>query len=403
MNAEPKKASDLELASALMKDFAERTGIATEGTQKRYLWTDAFAVCNFLGLGRATGEEQYLEMALELIDSVHRVLGRFREKDPRKGWISGLPEEEGYEHPTAGGLRIGKELAERMPDEPYDPQLEWHRDGQYFHYLSKWMHALDLAARAMEDPGLARWSRELMDTAGESFVYHDRRGGMGMFWKMNTDLSLPLVPSMGQHDPLDGCITSMQLAATAAWLGNGSGREEDRARLNELTTVFSVMIKDRPLETTDPLGLGELTSDICRLYQLILQDDSVDSQLLAELLRAAGNGLEHYRGSAAFDREPAQRLAFRELGLAIGLSGLSWVRESIASGEGIRLVRADLEKGLAGLADHEPLAGEIVGFWLDPDNRRNRTWMEHIDINSVMLATALMPDGFLVLPRSGCR
>jgi hypothetical protein len=49
-------------------------------------------------------------------------------------------------HPTRGGLRIGKQLPERRPGEPYDPQVEWDRDGQYFHYLTKWMHALDQAS-----------------------------------------------------------------------------------------------------------------------------------------------------------------------------------------------------------------------------------------------------------------
>jgi hypothetical protein len=46
-------------ATVLMSDFAERTGLATGGPQQRYLWTDAFAVCNFLGLARATGEARH--------------------------------------------------------------------------------------------------------------------------------------------------------------------------------------------------------------------------------------------------------------------------------------------------------------------------------------------------------
>ena len=32
---------------------------------------------------------------------------------------------------------------------------------------------------------------------------------------MSIDLSYPLVPSMGQHDPLDGYITYLQLQSTA--------------------------------------------------------------------------------------------------------------------------------------------------------------------------------------------
>lgn len=50
---------------------------------QRYLWTDAFAVCNFLGLARATGEARYSDLALQLVDQVHHVLGRHRADDRR--------------------------------------------------------------------------------------------------------------------------------------------------------------------------------------------------------------------------------------------------------------------------------------------------------------------------------
>jgi len=40
---------------------------------------------------------------------------------------------------------------------------------------------------------------------------------------------------------------------------------------------------------------------------------------------------------------------------------------------------------------------EIEAFWRDPEHQRVTTWTEHQDINEVMLATSLAPDGFLVL------
>jgi len=46
------------------------------------------------------------------------VLGRHRDDDTRSGWISGLDDEKGKQHPTFGGLRIGKPLNERKPNEP---------------------------------------------------------------------------------------------------------------------------------------------------------------------------------------------------------------------------------------------------------------------------------------------
>jgi hypothetical protein len=47
-----------------MNKFAERTGPGSEQPARRYLWTDAFAVCNYLGLARATGNKSYTELAL---------------------------------------------------------------------------------------------------------------------------------------------------------------------------------------------------------------------------------------------------------------------------------------------------------------------------------------------------
>src|SRR5688572_12703299 len=69
-------------AVELMTQFAERTGLSAERPPERYLWTDAFAVCTFFGLERATGAElhkykyKYKDLALKLIEQVHRTLGR---------------------------------------------------------------------------------------------------------------------------------------------------------------------------------------------------------------------------------------------------------------------------------------------------------------------------------------
>ena len=81
---------------------------------------------------------------------VHNILGRHREDDLRKGWISGLNEQEGSSHPTRGGLRIGKKLNERRPATLWTNV--WNgKDGQYYHYLTKWMHALNRAGRVTGD------------------------------------------------------------------------------------------------------------------------------------------------------------------------------------------------------------------------------------------------------------
>jgi hypothetical protein len=149
-----------------MAAFARRTGFSPAADNpQRYLWTDAFAVCNFLELLERTGDQEYRRAAAALIEQVHWFLSRFRRDDIRKGWISGLDEETGRCHPTLGGLRIGKPLKERGTDEIIDERLEWDRDGQYFHYLTKWMHALCRAAFLTRSHKCARWAGELAQAA----------------------------------------------------------------------------------------------------------------------------------------------------------------------------------------------------------------------------------------------
>jgi hypothetical protein len=37
----------------------------------------------------------------------------------------------------------------------------------------------------------------------------------------------------------------------------------------------------------------------------------------------------------------------------------------------------------------------IESFWLEPGHQSAKTWQEHADINNVMLATSLAPEGYL--------
>lgn len=48
------------------------------GEKGRYLWTDAFGVCNFVTLWKETQDELYLSLADALIQDVHDVLGKDR-------------------------------------------------------------------------------------------------------------------------------------------------------------------------------------------------------------------------------------------------------------------------------------------------------------------------------------
>ena len=373
----------IETAARLMEHFAAHTRADTGQPARRYLWTDAFAVCNYLGLARATGDRAWRECALALVEEVHHTLGRHRGDDQRRGWISGLGEAEGEAHPAAGGLRIGKPLPERAPGEPLDERREWDRDGQYFHYLTRWMHALDQVARATREARFNQWARELAATAFRAFTYMPAPPlpARRMHWKMNIDLSHPLLTSMGQQDPLDGYLTTLQLRATDASLS------QTQPDLEEESREYAAMARRGDWATDDPLGIGGLLVDAWRVQQLSQQGADIEPNLFERLLDAAHSGLAIYVRSGDLQLPARYRLAFRELGLAIGLHAVERM-QAADPGQ-----RAQLE----GLAQYLPLAGDIEAFWLDPALQRSATWIEHQDINTVMLATSRLPDGYLDL------
>lgn len=378
---------EVEEADGLMRHFAERTGLDSDAPPRRYLWTDAFAVCNYLALWRATEAPHYRELALRLVQQVHAVLGRHRPDDTHRGWISGLGDREGEQHPTIGGLRIGKKLPERPRGAPLDERLEWDRDGQYFHYLTRWMHALDQVARWTGEAHFNTWARELADVAHRAFT--GARPGRGMVWKMSVDLSRPLVSSMGQHDPLDGLITGLQLRATADALS--APREPSLA---DAVSDFARQLRGLSLATEDPLGLGGLLGDAGRIVQLMEVEALAEPDLLAVLLDAARDGLAHFAHRDALSEPATRRLAFRELGLAIGLAAVDPMAESLReAGPELAGVRTRLEA----LAPYAALGPQLTGFWRDPACRATRLWAEHADINDVMLATGLVPGGALAL------
>ena len=94
----------------------------------RYLWTDGFAVLNFLTIYTHTSDTVFLTLAQRLVSQVHSVLGYTRDLRQR---LPGATDAS----PLEAGLRIGK-----VGDED-DPS--GNGDGQYFHYLTVWMFALN--------------------------------------------------------------------------------------------------------------------------------------------------------------------------------------------------------------------------------------------------------------------
>ena len=279
-------------------------------------------------------------------------------------------------------------MPERASGEPLDERREWDRDGQYFHYLTRWMHALDQVARATGEARFNQWARELDATAFRAFTYAPAPPlpARRMYWKMSIDLSRPLVASMGQHDPLDGYLTTLELRATAAALGLAQAAPN----LAQESREYAAIARRGDWATDDPLGIGGLLVDAWRAQQLAQQGADVDPRLFERLLGAAGAGLARYVEGGDLQLPARYRLAFRELGLAIGLHAVERMQATAPA------QRAQLET----LRQYVPLAGVIETYWLDAAQQRSATWTEHQDINTVMLATSLAPDGCLDLRQS---
>lgn len=374
---------DLILAEEMMVDFARRTGLGPGGGEpRRYLWTDAFAVCNFLELYRATGEDRHMEIGLRLVDQVHDVLGRHRRDDKRSGWISGLSPEEGRQHPTVGGLRIGKKLNEPPADGLVDPREEWDRDGQYLHYLTKWMHALAIVSEVTGDPRYLVWATELAASVQHKFAYTAPDGSRRMYWKMSIDLSRPLVRSMGQHDALDALMTYRQLQLAAK-----SHSETNMPDLREAIADAASMARPNHWVTDDPLGAGSLLIDA---WRAAVMEDGSTTGLLRAIITAATASMRAV-GGMDLGAPASRRLAFRELGLSIGLQAVEGPNAITVPGG----ADGKLAEQVNMLRRYSPLGREVKSFWSDSRSRESSLWREHEDINSAMLATTLAPGGFL--------
>jgi hypothetical protein len=226
----------------------------------RYLWTDAYGVCNLLSLYHELGDDKYLKEAENLISEVYRVLGR------RKG------------------LRIGEE-----PD----------RDGQYFHYLTKWMFALKQMSKVK--PEYHEKVVQLVKDIHPAF-YVPRRG---IIWKMEEDLSGPY-PGYGYGglDHYDGYVTYRLI--------------DEQALSSEISQMYSLIQRDyRDFHCTQDLGLGEV------LWMTHFFPDEEWSKHLKEHSIKMLDTMWNEEGW--FRREPYLRrtkIAFSNYGVSVGLQAV---------------------------------------------------------------------------------
>ncbi|KAK2780820.1 hypothetical protein FQN53_000945 [Emmonsiellopsis sp. PD_33] len=324
------------------------------GHRGRYLWTDAFGVLNFLTLHKELSlvpetkpaANDFLIFGQRLIFTVHNVLGRTRDGLAR---LPGATDQE----PLKGGLRIGKEQ-ENGPD----------GDGQYHHYLTLWMFALNRMSMATGDPSYNRQAVSLAKAIHPHFFLNRTSERPHMVWKVSMDLSRALVASEGNLDPIDGYVVFRLLQASASKYGDGMVLEEEIADYKKVMAR-----KGDHFLTRDPLDLG---MTLWTAHWLRGREKWA-SELTAKCVTQLGDLFDE-RHFLETDLE--FRLAFREFGTCLGIRCLL---SGTKPNDEIRAL--------------ETRSQEIIDQWekyistaLTPDDLK--------PITRVMYSTALIPGAF---------
>ncbi|KAL2847221.1 hypothetical protein BJY01DRAFT_234309 [Aspergillus pseudoustus] len=342
----------------------ERSG----GHKGRYLWTDAFGVLDLLTLHRETSRSStstgtgdvYLTLAARLITTVHDVLGRTRDG------LSRLPGATDS-NPLGGGLRIGKTDADG-PD----------GDGQYHHYLTLWMFALNRMSVASGDKRYNEQAIALARAIHAPFFVN--RGSVSkprMVWKMSSSLDEVLVGSEGNLDAVDGFVVFRLLQATDKKYrrggGESSGEEVLAEEINDYRRVMER--KGHHFVSSDPLDLG------MTLWTMHWVSHEPWAQEIVE--RCYERLYDLLETSQHLSRNPKYRLAFREFGTALGIKCMA---------------AQDAEKERS--VDMRAYADRILENWATTmevslgDEHRDATPDSLRPITRVMYAAALVPGAF---------
>lgn len=257
------------------------------GHRGRYLWTDAFGVLNFITLSRLSNPA-YLILATRLVETVHSVLGRTRDRTARLQGASDA-------HPLAGGLRIGKLEEEGKGMEG---------DGMYHHYITLWMFALCRLAKATGERGWVERAVELGRATNRLFVKEGEGGRKRLVWKVGTDGRV-LVGSEGRLDAATGYVVYLLLARTAKDMELGEGvLEEEIAEYQALMGRHGGVSASR--DVLD-LGMGLWMASGCREEEWARRLGEESMGVVKGVLRGV------------MGRPAGRRLAFREFGTCLGL------------------------------------------------------------------------------------
>ena len=258
------------------------------GHRGRYLWTDAFGVVNFITLHKETNDATHLTRAIRLAETVHNVLGRTRDG---KDMLPGANDA----NPLGGGLRIGKE------DEGGSDG-----DGQYHHYLTLWMFALNRLSMATNDKKYNDQAIALAKAIHPYFFLDRGTRTPRMVWKISVDRQRALVRSQGNLDPIDGLLVFRKLQAAS---------EDESVLADEIADYRRVIeLKGEHFVSSDALDLG------MTLWSAHWLADK--EAYFTGLQRQAEGQVRRLFEREYLDVPTSRRLAFREYGTCLGIGSL---------------------------------------------------------------------------------
>lgn len=270
------------------------------------------------------------------------------------------------------------------------------------------MKSLQILSRVTGDKKYLKWAMDLAKKADEAFVYGYKgswgphQGKKRMYWKMSIDLTRPLVKSMGQHDPLDGFVTVKLLMDKSR---SKSSEMPSPMQMEHAVKDFTDMVAPmQSFVTTDALGIGGLLVDAYTLLQVMLEEDAHHSEnwmlkhVVKKILKSAHTSLGMYGSMGELSYDAESRLAFRELGLSIGIHALEDIGSLLKDRTWADSdFHREVEQLTFDLSRYIPMADHIESFWMIDGHQKTTTWKDHQDINSVMLAASLVPDGCICI------
>jgi hypothetical protein len=220
----------------------DEAGLCADGHQRRYLWTDAFGVLCYTSIaehykaqGNTTEAEKYKRAADRLVNVVHACLGSPRSNKPEDRMTMDTSSPTGHV-----GLRIGKLYSRKVTD------YGMTYDGQYWHYVDKWLLALARSGHVKEGIEIAKSCFPYFFDPGE-----DGTGWAGgIRWKLNVDATAP--PSLQRARASDDTLVALIVFSILE-----AHRDPTNKSLADEIKLLKVSLQGyRPRVTDDPLGWG---------------------------------------------------------------------------------------------------------------------------------------------------